>query len=179
MGGRLDSQNGVGHRYLGIGDPFQYLPPIRPFGLFVTAPKLRKNPINLQERRPLRLSHSGPITAPFPFRRPPHQAGPYWIQYHIPSQAERCRRLLGRVVKQKGFPYRNCKGEVVGVRSRGFCLFSLKTGVGIGGVFGGDWSAVGCFDLCNLPNSGEKENAVINLVNTIRKLVPQDGVQAL
>ena len=43
------------------------------------------------------------------------------------------------------------------------------------GAFGEDWSAVGCFDLCNLPNSGQRENALINLVNTIRKLVPQEG----
>jgi len=43
-------------------------------------------------------------------------------------------------------------------------------GAGIGGVFGGDWSAVGCFDLCNLPNSGQKENALLNLVNTVPEL---------
>jgi hypothetical protein len=45
--------------------------------------------------------------------------------------------------------------------------FSLETGAGIGGVFDGDWSAVGCIDPCNLPNSGQKENALINLVNTV------------
>jgi hypothetical protein len=58
----------------------------------------------------------------------------------------------------------------------GFCL---EIGAGIRGVFGRDRSAVGCFDLCHLPNSGEKKNALINLGKTARKLVPEDGVQAL
>ena len=44
-----------------------------------------------------------------------------------------------------------------------------RAGAGIGGVFGGDRSAVGCFDLANLPNHGQKENRLIKLVNAVSR----------
>jgi hypothetical protein len=43
----------------------------------------------------------------------------------------------------------------------------LETGAGIGGAFGGGGSAVRCFDLGYLPNSGEKAKALIKLVNPV------------
>ena len=82
------------------------------------------------------------------------------------------QHIIARIVKKKGFKYKNCIGEVVWSDPASSILFSLDTGARIGSAFGGDSLEVGCFDLFILPIPGRKANMLIKLVNPIPHLIP-------
>jgi hypothetical protein len=73
--------------------------------------------------------------------------------------------------KRRDFNTGIAEGKSSGSDLAGSLLFSLETGAGIRGVSGGDWSAIGCFNLSNLPNSGQKENELIKLVNAVPNFI--------
>ena len=77
------------------------------------------------------------------------------------------QHIIARIVKKKGFKYKNCIGEVVWSDPASSILFSLSTGAGIRSAFGGDSSEVGCFALYNLPFPGRKTNILIKLINPV------------
>jgi hypothetical protein len=43
----------------------------------------------------------------------------------------------------------------------------LETGAGVWDAFGGDWPAVGFFELCHFPNPGQKAKNLTNIVNPL------------